>query len=214
MWYAHAHRRSLVRKVRCSYSTSESFAESLKPERTLEVFTTDKFDPGEQILLEVAFPGLPGKLVVRAIGSEWHAARPRLRVRAGGQVLCTDSEWRKVTFLHQVATGAIKLSARRKHVRLPVLAEISWRRMGSPEHEVAAMSEISEGGALLLTQTAMEVGEEIIVEVTPPGSVRPMEILSIVRNTTNGEGVGVEFVARDMGGVQRLREIIRRLVSR
>ena len=203
-----------MRKVRCSYTTAESFAESLKPQRTLEVFTTDKFDPGEQILLELAFPGLPGKLVVRAIGSDWHAARPRLRVRAGGEVLCTDSEWKKVEFLHRVATGDIKLTARRKHVRLPVLAEISWRRVGSPDAEVAAMSEISEGGALLLTRTPMEVEEEIIVEVTPPGSVRPMEILCVVRNNSNDEGVGVEFVARDMGGVQRLREIIRRLVSR
>lgn len=203
-----------MRKVRCSYTTAESFAESLKPQRTLEVFTTDKFDPGEQILLELAFPGLPGKLVVRAIGSDWHAARPRLRVRAGGEVLCTDSEWKKIEFLHRVATGDIKLTARRKHVRLPVLAEISWRRVGSPDAEVAAMSEISEGGALLLTRTPMEVEEEIIVEVTPPGSVRPMEILCVVRNNSNDEGVGVEFVARDMGGVQRLREIIRRLVSR
>ena len=203
-----------MRKVRCSYTTADSFAESLKPQRTLEVFTTDKFDPGEQILLELAFPGLPGKLVVRAIGSDWHAARPRLRVRAGGEVLCTDSEWKKVEFLHRVATGDIKLTARRKHVRLPVLAEISWRRVGSPDAEVAAMSEISEGGALLLTRTPMEVEEEIIVEVTPPGSVRPMEILCVVRNNSNDEGVGVEFVARDMGGVQRLREIIRRLVSR
>ena len=203
-----------MRKVRCSYTTADSFAESLKPQRTLEVFTTDKFDPGEQILLDLAFPGLPGKLVVRAIGSDWHAARPRLRVRAGGEVLCTDSEWKKVEFLHRVATGDIKLTARRKHVRLPVLAEISWRRVGSPDAEVAAMSEISEGGALLLTRTPMEVEEEIIVEVTPPGSVRPMEILCVVRNNSNDEGVGVEFVARDMGGVQRLREIIRRLVSR
>lgn len=203
-----------MRKVRCSYTTADSFAESLKPQRTLEVFTTDKFDPGEQILLELAFPGLPGKLVVRAIGSDWHAARPRLRVRAGGEVLCTDSEWKKVEFLHRVATGDIKLTARRKHVRLPVLAEISWRRVGSPVAEIAAMSEISEGGALLLTRTPMEVEEEIIVEVTPPGSVRPMEILCVVRNNSNDEGVGVEFVARDMGGVQRLREIIRRLVSR
>ena len=86
--------------------------------------------------------------------------------------------------------------------------------MGSPVAEIAAMSEISEGGALLLTRTPMEVEEEIIVEVTPPGSVRPMEILCVVRNNSNDEGVGVEFVARDMGGVQRLREIIRRLVSR
>ncbi|MGB1699908.1 MAG: PilZ domain-containing protein [Nannocystaceae bacterium] len=203
-----------MRKVRCNYNTSGSFSESLKDERTLEVFTTDKFDPGEQILLEVSFPDLPGKLVVRAIGSEWHAARPRLRVRAGGQVLCTDSEWKKIEFLEKVANGSITLSARRKHVRLPVLAEIEWRRIGHPDSQVAAMSEISEGGALLLTDAVMEVGEEIVVEVTPPGSVRPMEILCIVRNTTNGEGIGVEFVARDMGGVQRLREIIRRLVSR
>ena len=203
-----------MRKVRCNYNTSGSFSESLKGERTLEVFTTDKFDPGEQILLEVSFPDLPGKLVVRAIGSEWHAARPRLRVRAGGQVLCTDSEWKKIEFLEKVANGSITLSARRKHVRLPVLAEIEWRRIGHPDSQVAAMSEISEGGALLLTDAVMEVGEEIVVEVTPPGSVRPMEILCIVRNTTNGEGIGVEFVARDMGGVQRLREIIRRLVSR
>ncbi len=203
-----------MRKVRCNYNTSESFSESLKEERTLEVFTTDKFDPGEQILLEISFPDLPGKLVVRAIGSEWHAARPRLRVRAGGQVLCTDSEWRKIEFLENVANGTVSLSARRKHVRLPVLAEIQWRRLGHPSSQLAAMSEISESGALLFTDAEMTVGEEIIVEVTPPGSVQPMEILCVVRNTSNGEGIGMEFVARDMGGVQRLREIIRRLVSR
>ena len=55
--------------------------------------------------------------------------------------------------------------------------------------------------------------DEIIIEITPPGSARPLEILAVVRNANNDEGVGLEFMARDMGGVHRLREVIRRLVE-
>ena len=47
----------------------------------------------------------------------------------------------------------------------------------------------------------------------PPGSERPLEVLAVVRNTDNPDGVGLEFLARDMGGVHRLREVIRRLVE-
>ena len=57
------------------------------------------------------------------------------------------------------------------------------------------------------------VEEEVIIEITPPGSARPLEILGVVRNINNEEGVGLEFMARDMGGVHRLREVIRRLVE-
>lgn len=177
------------------------------------MFTTDGFEPGEEVLLELSFNGLPGKMMVRAIGREWHAARPRLRVRAGGTVLCTGSEWRKLQFLRRVATGDIKLTARRRHVRLPVLVEVRWRRPGDRDFITAALSEISEGGALVLTDATFEMGEEVIIEITPPGSARPLEILGNVRNADNPEGVGVEFQARDMGGVHRLREVIRRLVE-
>lgn len=179
----------------------------------LQVFTTDAFEPGEEVLLEVYFPGLPGKMMVRAIGQEWHAARPRLRVRAGGVLRCTGTEWRKLEFLREVGSGDIELTARRRHVRLPVMVEVRWRRQNSTEFSVAALSEISEGGALLLTRTPPDKAEEIIVEIMPPGSERPIEVLAVVRNTSNPDGVGLEFLARDMGGVHRLREVIRRLVE-
>ena len=61
--------------------------------------------------------------------------------------------------------------------------------------------------------TVAESGAEVIVEITPPGSARALEVLAIVRNTSNPDGVGLEFQARDMGGVHRLREVIRRLVE-
>ena len=163
--------------------------------------------------MELSFTGLPGKMMIRAIGREWHPARPRLRVRAGGTVLCTGTELKKLEFLRKVAVSEIKLTARRRHVRLPVLVEVRWRRREDREFRVAALSEISEGGSLLLTQERPSPKEEVIIEITPPGSARPLEILAIVRNVENEEGVGLEFLARDMGGVHRLREVIRRLIE-
>jgi hypothetical protein len=183
---------------------------------SLQVYSTDAFEPGEEVLLEVYFAGLPGKMMVRAIGKEWHSARPRLRVRAGGVLRCTGTEWRKLEFLREVGNGTIDLTARRRHVRLPVMVvmvEVRWRRHNSTDYAIAALSEISEGGALLLTRTPPAADEEIIVEITPPGSERPLEVLAVVRNTDNPDGVGLEFLARDMGGVHRLREVIRRLVE-
>jgi len=202
-----------LRKIRSHYGTSEDFVAAIHEENALEVFTTDGYDPGEEILLELSFTGLPGKMMVRAIGQEWHPARPRLRVRAGGTVMCAGTEWRKIQFLRKVATGGIKLTARRRHVRLPVLVEIRWRRRGERDFRTAALSEISEGGGLLLTQIRPDIRDEVIIEITPPGSARPLEILAVVRNISNNEGVGLEFMARDMGGVHRLREVIRRLVA-
>ena len=205
-----------MRKIRCHYPSAEAFTEALEATgqpHALQVYTTDAFEPGEEVLLEVYFAGLPGKMMVRAIGQEWHPARPRLRVRAGGVLRCTGSEWRKLEFLREVGSGGIELAPRRRHVRLPVMVEVRWRRQNTRDYTVAALSEISEGGALLLTRDPPERDEEVIVEIMPPGSERPLEVLSVVRNTEHPEGVGLEFLARDMGGVHRLREVIRRLVE-
>ena len=50
--------------------------------------------------------------------------------------------------------------------------------------------------------------------MTPPGSLRPLEIAGRVawtRHTEGEEGIGVEFKARDAGGTRRLKELVRRL---
>ena len=205
-----------MQKLRCHYTSPEAFLQALaspETDQALEVFTTTPFEPGEELLLELFFAGLPGKMMIRAVGQSWHAARPRLRVRAGGIVRCAGSEWGKLQFLARVARGEIELTARRKHMRLPVLVEIRWREADRPEFHPAAMSEVSQGGALVLTQDELQPGQDIVIEVLPPGSELPLEILAAVRNTDHPDGVGVEFVARDAGGVHRLREVIRRIVE-
>jgi hypothetical protein len=204
-----------LRRIRCHYESGAAFVAALQPgeEQGLQVYTTERFHPGEEVLCEVYFAGLPGKLMVRAVGKKWHNARPRLRVRAGGVLRCVGSEWRKLAFLREVAAGHATFEQRRRHTRQPVLVEIRWRRQGESELGPATLTEISEVGALLLTATPLAVGEELIVEITPPGSTRPLQIQGMVRNTDHVDGVGLEFMARDMGGVTRLRELIRRLVD-
>ena len=205
-----------MRRIRCHYSSGEAFVDALTSpgeENAIQVFTTERFEPGEEVLAEVFYSGLPGKMMVRAIGKKWQSARPRLRVRAGGVLRCVGSEWRKLAFLREVASGQAKMMPRRRHVRQPVLVEIRWRRGGEPELTAATISEISEAGALLLTKDKLAVGDNIIIEITPPGSARPLEVQSVVRNNENPDGCGVEFIARDMGGVHRIREVIRRIVD-
>jgi hypothetical protein len=205
-----------LRRIRCHYPSGQSFIEALDAEKepnALEVYTTERFEPGEEMLCEIYFSGLAAKMMIRAIGMGWHNARPRLRVRAGGVLRCGGGEWRKLQFIRSVATGAIDFSQRRRHMRHPVLVEIRWRRAGTREFTRGTITELSETGALLLTKDPPTVDEELIIAITPPGSARPVEVLSFVRNNATEGGAGVEFMARDMGGVHRLREVIRRIVE-
>lgn len=204
-----------MRRIRCHYLSGEAFLAALFPseEQGLQVYTTERFEPGEELLCEVFFPGMPGKLMVRGVGKKWHNARPRLRVRAGGVLRCVSSEWRKLQLLREIANGRVTFEQRRRHTRQPVLVEIRWRRQGELEFVAGTISEISEVGALLLTSIPLVVGEELIVEITPPGAARPLEVQAIIRNTDHVHGAGIEFMARDMGGVTRLREVIRRLID-
>ena len=205
-----------MRRIRCHYSSGEAFAAALRAagdDHALQVYTTERFEPGEEVLAEVFFAGMGGKMLIRAIGKKWHTARPRLRVRAGGVVRCAGTELRKLHFLHDVATGAAKMTSRRRHLRQPVLVEIQWRRCAANALTPATISEISEGGALLLTGVGLAVGEEIVIEIRTPGGARPLELLSVVRNTSQPEGVGVEFMGRNSGGLTQIREVIRRLVD-
>lgn len=208
--------RSGLRRIRCHYPSGEAFAAALKvagDEQAFQVFTTERFEPGEELLAEVFFTGMTGKVLVRAIGKKWHMARPRLRVRAGGVLRCAGSEWRKLDFLRDVALGQATMDQRRRHLRQPVLLEVRWRRSEAAPAERASISEISEAGALLLTSSPLAAGEQIVIELTPPGAVRPIDVASIVRNTGHPEGVGVEFLSGSAGGLSQIREAIRRIVD-
>src|SRR5262249_33566608 len=100
------------------------------------------------------------------------------------------------------------------HRRLPVTLVADWRVVFDRKTHHSHVEDIGPGGAFLRTTDFLPPGTEIVLDVTPPGSLRPLEIAGRVawtRHTVGEEGIGVEFRAREAGGTRRLKELVGRL---
>ena len=176
--------------------------------------TTDELEPGQEVIIEVASQLLPNKVLVRGNVQTWRPALPRMRVRAGATIDLAQEEQTKLTFLHEVFSGKRTDVPRRKHHRLPVSLQVSYRLANSPNYVESAISEIGVGGALLSTPESigpLPIDTEITLEVVPPGAAAPIAIAGRVSYHTPSGGSGLRFVSRDGDGDRRLRELIRRL---
>jgi Tfp pilus assembly protein PilZ len=176
--------------------------------------TTDELEPGQEVIIEVASQLLPNKVLVRGTVQTWRPALPRMRVRAGATIDLAQEEQTKLTFLHEVFAGKRTDVPRRKHHRLPVSLQVSYRLTNSPNFIESAISEIGVGGALLSTPEGgqpLPIDTEVTLEVVPPGAAAPIAIAGRVSYHTPSGGSGLRFVSRDGDGDRRLRELIRRL---
>jgi Tfp pilus assembly protein PilZ len=173
--------------------------------------TTTEYDTGDEVVVELNVEGLPNKVMIRAQVVWWRPALPRLRVRAGAMVEFQPDEAPKRDFILDVFSGNRTDARRRRHTRLPVLIPVRWRPSDDAEMRQAGISEVSVGGALLKTDEVLELGDEVIIEMTTPGGTAPISIAGKVTYRTEGEGSGVKFLYRDGGGSRRIREVIRRI---
>lgn len=182
-------------------------------EGTIFVPTTDPCNAGEDVVVEIASPGLPNKVLIRGAVEAWRPALPRLRVRAGATVRFIEAEAHKQVFVTEALTGKRTQVPRRRHDRFPVTINVKYRIGQSPDVRDGALSEISAGGAMLATDQPLPMGTDILVEVAPPGSAAPMTIQSRVSYHVPNGGTGLKFLYRDGDGSRRLREMVRRLVA-
>ncbi len=169
---------------------------------------------GEQVVVEVRFPALRNKQMIRSTVAWRRAGKHRTKVRAGIGLQFPVAEARRRDFLLAVARGEIVEMTARRHRRLPVTLEADWRVVCERDGHRSAIEDIGPGGAFLRTTEFLPPGTEVVLDVTPPGSLRPLEIAGRVawtRHTEGEEGIGVEFRARDAGGTRRLKELVRRL---
>jgi Tfp pilus assembly protein PilZ len=173
--------------------------------------TTQKFEAKDPVVMELNVDGLPNKVMIRGHVVWWRSALPRLRVRAGAMVEFDADEGQKRDFILDVFKGARKSAKRRRHTRLPVHIPVRWRPADSADMREAGISEVSIGGALLKTDEDLELGSEVIIELTTPGGSVPVAIAGKVAYRAQGEGSGIKFLYRDGGGSRRIREVIRRI---
>lgn len=180
---------------------------------TLFVPTTDRVGDGEEVLVEVTAPALPNKVVFRGAVHSWRPALPRLRVRAGASVHFADGEAHKRQFIDDALEGLRNDVPRRRHDRFPVTVEVRYRVGASVDAQPGELTEVSAGGAMLVTSTPLPLGEDVILEIVPPGAAAPMTLAAKVSYHTPSGGTGLRFVSRDGDGARRLRELVRRLVA-
>ncbi len=173
--------------------------------------TTTEHETGDEVVVELNVEGLPNKVMIRSHVVWWRPALPRLRVRAGAMVEFDSDEAAKREFILDVFSGNRAETRRRRHTRLPINIPVRWRPSDSVDMREAGISEISVGGALLRTDETLDLGDEVIIEMTAPGGSVPISIAGKVTYRTEGEGSGIKFLYRDGGGSRRIREVIRRI---
>lgn len=170
--------------------------------------TTTAVDVGEQVLVEVNFPDLPNRVVLRGQAISWRPAAPRLGIRAGAQVLVDGDQKAQIDFLLGVAHGTRKAGPRRS-TRLPIELPVRVRAVQSTRIHQSGLREISVSAAVLRPEPELVAGAEVVLELMPPGAERAAEIAGRVTHS-NADGTVLEFHARDTGGLRRLREMLRR----
>jgi uncharacterized protein (TIGR02266 family) len=206
-----------MRILRARYRTGEEFLRHYQPSLAGGgVFfpTREAIPLGTPVIVEFRFPGLCNKQLLRGFVAWRRAGKHRTKLRAGLGIEFLASEAKRRDFVIAVAKGEIVEMITRRHRRLPVTLVANWRVICDREAHHSHVEDIGPGGAFLRTTDFLPPGTEIVLDVTPPGSLRPLEIAAKVcwtRHTEGEEGIGVEFKARDAGGTRRLKELVRRL---
>jgi uncharacterized protein (TIGR02266 family) len=180
----------------------------------LFIATREVRQAGEPVLVEVRFPQLQDRILLRGVVA-WR--RPgRAKERQGGVAVEFAAEERhKVEFMLSVARGETqpRISAR-NHRRLPVSMPVEWRVKEARAKFSSTTLDIGPGGAFIRTDEVYPVGTPLVLELTPPGAAAPLDIearVAWLRKDAGNEGLGIEFRCRDTGGLRRLKELIRRL---
>ena len=193
--------------------------------------TREAIPVAEEVVIEVSFPELADRMLLRGHVAWRRPGRHREKIRAGVGIVFDVTEKPKDDYLLEVARGIRKpgVSARR-HKRLPVSLSVSWRTAGGALEERrgarATLDDIGPGGAFLRSEELEPEGTPVVLELLPPGAQVPLSIegrvawtapapVSAMRSARPGPsgGFGVEFRIRDTGGIRRIKEIVRRLAA-
>src|SRR5262245_37369424 len=90
--------------------------------------TREPMPVGENVVVEVRFPELTDRVLVRGFVAWRRPARHRQKIRAGVGIEFLPTEERKVEFLTALARGElVRPVAPRRHRRLPIELGVSWR---------------------------------------------------------------------------------------
>ncbi len=180
--------------------------------------TRKAIEPGEAVVLDIRMAPLRDHMLIRGVVIWRQRGKRSTGQRAGLGIEFLASEQSKRDYLLALAKGNVgPQAAQRRHRRLPVEMRVDWRVPAHTDRHASLLEDIGPGGAFIRTLELPKAGTSIVLEVSPPGANVAQTIegrVAWTRATPGTEGVGVEFRARDIGGMRRLRELCRRIEQR
>jgi uncharacterized protein (TIGR02266 family) len=175
----------------------------------LRVATKARYEARQAVVLEIAFPGLPNRVLIRAtFGKALSDTEAEFELIPG--------EEHKRDFLVAVASGRAQASSllrknRRFPMRLPARFVVEGNEM--PLRGDAETEDVGQGGVFLKTPRSLPEGARVTIILDPMDGSAEMEFSGRVvytRKEDGGDpGVGVQFDKLSSDDRKRLRRMIR-----
>ncbi|MBK9030129.1 MAG: PilZ domain-containing protein [Myxococcales bacterium] len=187
------------------FASAEDFLAAYHPADggTLSTRTRTDGTIGEHVLLEVSFPGLPNRALVRADVTG-------IAFEHGLRFTIADEDATTRDFILGIANGDVQVAAaiHRDHARFPAGLRATWR-VGADDIPTT-LEDLSAGGAFLRSDTPPLLGAEIGVTILPPAG-EPLALTGHVAWIRQGTkpGFGVDFVPALGDTGRRLRGLLR-----
>jgi Tfp pilus assembly protein PilZ len=205
-----------MRILFATYQTPESFLENLHvgegegDSALLAVATRAEFEHGEPLILEIGYPGLPNRILIRAL-----SATP-----PAGQDEDTGLKWFSLDpdeelqrdFLIAVAAGRANATLQRRHQRFPVRMAARVKVEGDDTRGSAEVADMAMGGVALKTAEPLPDGTRVTVVLEPGDGSAEIEISGQVvwnRQDDDTAEVGIQFEKSGGESMRRLRQMIR-----
>jgi len=175
--------------------------------RTLFASTKMEAEVGEQLLVEIAFPGLPNRPLLRAT--------VRVCTEAGLRVEFDDDDRETREFLVRAARGEVRAAdtTHREHKRFPSALPVSWTDGGA--RHTSVVDDLSAGGCFVRAARRPQVGHQVSLDITAPDDVTPLRLSGLVAWIRDGRdpGFGVEFETAESADSRRLRLLLRKAIG-
>lgn len=164
---------------------------------------------GEQVLVEVRFPALPTRVLVRGKVFSIDLQKNGVWI----SFVSEDAETRD--FIVDVARGDITVETRvlRHHQRYPIEVPVDWKANDSDDVFISSTEDLSAGGAFVRTLSPPPIGTPVAL-VLAPSSGKVLTLsgkVSWTRQDTGGEGMGVRFEPANSETAKALREALRKM---
>ena len=187
--------------------------------RLINYSTKIPLEEGDNVILEVLFPALPNRVLLRGSVASLKDATEGEPATAAVTVAPEDQG--ALAFLIKMASAAQEAEAvtARKHDRIPLEIPVDWSAQGSGDLIISSTDDVGGGGVQIRTLSPPPVGTELTLAfVLDPATGERIDMrgkVVWVRQDQEFQGMGVQFVAAEAEGEEkkRFREVLKKIME-